>query len=382
MSRRRTRAVIGICAVVTVVALLLGACGGSPAAPSPTVAPAQPAAKPAAQPAASAHSAAKPITLVFSEFEAPGSFWDTKIAKPYFAEIDKRTNGRVKIEAHFGGELASLFEVYEAVSKGTVDMAKILPTMDASKFPVDGMGIFNPVNAKTYRPNRAWLDFYNEFPEAKTQYKYSPLLGYAIMPCSGLATVKNKTITKWEDAKGLKAPGAGPAAESRLKAIGIVPVSINPPDIYMAAKNGMLDVVAVGLISLRDFKWGEVLPNVTLVNINNSPWSYVMSAKAWNSLPPDIQQVFIDLVPWLTDLSDRVQYENEQTALKEFGKEFGTNFIKLSQAELDRWAVVDGPTLDAYIKENITAKGMPGDKMKSEFLRLYQKYGAEEYAFK
>jgi TRAP-type C4-dicarboxylate transport system substrate-binding protein len=261
-------------------------------------------------------------------------------------------------------------------------MAKILPTMSADKFPVDGIGIFSPVNVKTYRPSQAWLELYNEFPEAQAQYKDTPLLGYAFMPCAGLGTIKGKTVTKWEDAKGLKAPGAGPAPESRLKAVGIVPVSIAPPDAYMAFKTGALDIVATSLMTLKDFKWGDVLPNVSLVNINSSPWSYVMSAKAWNSLPPDIQQVFKDLIPWLTELNDKVQYQNEQTALRDFGKEFGTTFITVSQAELDRWAEVDSSTLDAYIRDFVTAKGLPGDKMKSEFLRLYKKYGGAEYAFK
>lgn len=325
---------------------------------------------------------AQAIKLVFSEFEPAGSYWETDIAKPYFAELEKRTNGKIKVEQHYGGELVGLFDVYDAVLKGTVDIAKILPTMFADKFPMDGITIFQPVNIKTYRAGQAWLDLYNEFPDMKAQYKNTPLLGFAPMPCSGLATTSKVKITKWEDCRGLKAPGAGPAPESRQKAVGMVPVSIQPPDCYMGFKTGTLDVIASALMSLKDFGWNDVLPNVTMVNINGGPWSYVISQQAWNKLPSDVQKVMVEMIPWLTELNDRVQYKNEQTALSTFGKAYGTNFITLSQAELDRWAAVDTPTMDAYIAQFVTAKGMPGDKVKSEFLSLHKKYAASQYAFK
>jgi TRAP-type C4-dicarboxylate transport system substrate-binding protein len=326
-------------------------------------------------------TAVKPIKLVFSEFEPAGSYWETEVARPYFAEIEKRTNGKVQIEQHYSGELAGLFDVYDAVLKGTIDIAKILPTMFADKFPMDGIMIFQPVNIKTYRAGQVWLDLYNEFSEMQAQYKDTPLLGFAPMPCSGLYTT-GKEIYKWEDCQGLKAPGAGPAPESRQKAVGIVPMSIAPPDTYMGFKTGTLDCIAAAIQSLEDFGWADVLPTCTMVNINGGPWSYVMSKKAWDSLPADVQQVFKDMIPNLTSINDKLQYTLEQNALSTFPQKYGTKFITLSQAELDRWAAVDTPSMDAYLAEWVTGKGLPGDKLKSEFLRLHKKYAASEYAFK
>jgi TRAP-type C4-dicarboxylate transport system substrate-binding protein len=319
--------------------------------------------------------------MVFTDHEPPGSYWETQVQGPWINEIEERTNGRVKIEAHYGGELVGLFDVYDAVLKGTVDMAKILPTMFADKFPMDGIIIFQPVNIKTYRAGQAWLDLYNKFPDMQAQYEKTPLLGFAPMPCSFLATT-GAEVTKWEDCKGLKAPGAGPAPESRQKAVGIVPVSIEPADCYMGFKTGTLDCLATALMSLRDFGWYDVLTYAVNANINGGPWSYVMNKDTWNSLPADIQKVFIDLIPFVTELNDRVQYENEQTALAEFPEEYGTVINMLSQEELDRWAEVDTPAMDAYLAEFVTANGLPGDELKSEFLSLHEKYAAPEYAFK
>jgi TRAP-type C4-dicarboxylate transport system substrate-binding protein len=118
------------------------------------------------------------------------------------------------------------------------------------------------------------------------------------MPCAGLATT-GKEIYKWEDAEGLKAVGAGPAPESRQAAVGIVPVSVEPPDVYMSFKTGTLDAIASALISLKDFGWADVLPIVSMVNLNGGPRAYVMNKDTRESLPSDIQQVFTDMATWL-----------------------------------------------------------------------------------
>jgi TRAP-type C4-dicarboxylate transport system substrate-binding protein len=319
----------------------------------------------------------KPITLVFNEFEPKGSFWETDLAKPWFDELSKRTNGRVIVDAHWGGEIAGLFDAYDAINKGTVDFGKILPTMDATKFPMDGAMIFGPVNQKNPQTTQMWLDLYNQFPEFQKQYEATPLVGLATMACAGLFTTKNRVVTKMEDVKGFKSPGGGPASESRLKAVGIVPVSLQPSEAYMAFKTGTLDMIAAAMHSPIDFGWADALSNVSVISLNGSPWSYVMNKKTWNSLPPDIQKIMTDMIPWIATLNDQVQAKVDGEARTILTTKYNIKITNISQTELDRWAVVDNPTLDAYIKDYVTAKGLPGDKLKTEFNRLWQKYSTK-----
>jgi TRAP-type C4-dicarboxylate transport system substrate-binding protein len=364
---------ISINLVLIIILGLLGACSSSPnASTSVSSSPLT----------TSSVSSAKPITLVFTEFEAANSFWDTEFARPWFAELEKRTNGRVKVEAHWGGEIAGLFDAYDTIFKGTADFGKILPTFFADKFPMDGAIIYGPVNQTNHRPTQFWLDLYNEFPEMQAPYANTPLLALAPMPCNGTLTTKNRTISKIDDVKGLKFPGAGPAAESRLKAAGIVPVSLQPSETYMAFKTGTLDGIAAALPSVSDFGWGDVLTNCSLVDLNGSPWAYVMNKNTWNNLPPDIQKIMKDMIPWLADLNEKVQYKVDQAARTGLIQKYGLKITELSQAELDKWAAADNPTLDAYIAANVTAKNLPGDKLKSEFYRLWTKYSAPEFAQK
>jgi TRAP-type C4-dicarboxylate transport system substrate-binding protein len=226
---------ISLVLAIVLVLGLLGACGNS----SSTT--------PASSVPSSTTPAAEPITLVFTEFEPANSFWDMEFARPWFAELEKRTNGRVKVEAHWGGEIAGLFDAYDTIVKGTADFGKILPTFYPDKFPMDGALIYGPVNQVNHRPSQLYYDLYTEFPEMQAAYENTPLLALAPMPCNGVLTTKNRVISKMEDMQGLKFPGPGPAAESRLKAAGAVPVSLQPAETYMAFKTGTLDGIAAAL---------------------------------------------------------------------------------------------------------------------------------------
>jgi len=373
--------------IVLIVALALGLLGAcSTPAPVTTTATATATATTTVATTITATATAttviKPITLVFTEFEPKNSFWDKEFAQPWFAELDKRTGGRIKVEAHWGGEIAGLFEAYDTIVKGTADMGKILPTMNAEKFPWDGATLFGYVNQVNYRPSQMWYDLYQQFPEWQQEYANTPMLALTTMPCAGLMTTKNRVVTKLEDAKGLKFPGAGPAAESRLKAAGIVPASLQPSETYMAFKTGTLDGLVAALRSVEDFGWGDVLTNGSLINLNGSPWCYVMNKKTWDSLPADIQKTMKDMIPWLIELNDKVQAKVHKESMASLNAKYGIKITELSKAELDRWAAVDNPTLDAYIAQYVTAKGLPGAKLKSEFDRLWTKYSAPEYQYK
>ena len=61
--------------------------------------------------------ASQPIKLVFSTHESNTGLYYTRFWKPWIDEIEKRTNGKVKIEAHFNGELAGPPDAWDVLVK-------------------------------------------------------------------------------------------------------------------------------------------------------------------------------------------------------------------------------------------------------------------------
>jgi len=139
-SIRSAPGIIVLILILIMVASLV-ACSKPPATSSPA----------ASSPATTTPVAAKPITLVFTSHNNGSGFWAKNVIGPYFREIEKRTNGLVKIEEHWNGELVSLKDAYDAMLRGDVDLAEWFPSMLQGRFPMDDVVSFTQYNSKSSR---------------------------------------------------------------------------------------------------------------------------------------------------------------------------------------------------------------------------------------
>src|SRR6516164_4192270 len=72
----------------------------------------------------SRNAAADPVTLKFSHFLGPQSFFQLDVAEPWAKELEAQTNGAVKIEIHDGtSPLGKVTEQAGNVKDGKVDIA-------------------------------------------------------------------------------------------------------------------------------------------------------------------------------------------------------------------------------------------------------------------
>jgi TRAP-type C4-dicarboxylate transport system substrate-binding protein len=329
---------------------------------------------------AAAIKVTNPITLVLSSHEMPGTIWPKDIFGPYFNEIEKRTGGRVKIEAHWSSELANVMDAYDAAAKGNVDMAQYFPPMVVGRFPMDEILTFSPYNTMCWRPSRVTYELSQMFPEFRAQYKDTKVLWEGATFQPAIATTK-KPIRVLEDCKGLQMLSSGKWAGARWEALGMTPVSLPPSDLYSALQKGILDAKSESMWQLEDWKEGEVERYVSRVQNATPILGIVMNLKKFNSMPADIQKILVDLEPWLCDLNDQVQLQVDKDRITAAIQTYHTEFITIPKDELNRWVKVDQPVLDKYVSE-MQDLGFPATKIKDEFLKLDSKYSANEYAVK
>jgi TRAP-type mannitol/chloroaromatic compound transport system substrate-binding protein len=207
--------------------------------------------------------------------------------------IDVASNGRLKIKVYGGGELVPPFEVFDAVSRGTVEMGH-----DASyyhKGKVDAAQYFTaiPFGLSTLELS-AWLyygDGLDLWTELYAQFNMVPF------PC-GCTGVQmggwfNKEINSPEDLKGLKMriPGMGGEA---LRRAGGTPVTLPGAEIFTSLQTGVIDAaewvgpyndLSSGLHKAARYYyypgWHEP----------GSGLECIINADAWNSLPADLQEI-------------------------------------------------------------------------------------------
>ena len=209
------------------------------------------------------------------------------------ARIEAASAGRLKIKVYGGGELVPAFEVFDAVSRGTVEMGH-----DASYYHKGKVAAAQYFTAIPFGLNyvelNGWL-FYGGGLELWREL-YAPF-DLVPIPCGNTGVQMggwfNKEINSVADLKGLKMriPGLGGEV---LQRAGATPVTMPGSEIFTSLQTGAIDAaewigpyndVAFGLHKAARYYyypgWQEPGPGLeTIVN-----------REAWEALPDDLRAI-------------------------------------------------------------------------------------------
>lgn len=306
-------------------------------------------------PSASAQHGA--VNLRYSTMFPPGHP-HAVLSEQWCKEVEKRTNGRVKVRHYAGSTLTSPQMTYDSILEGVVDIGFCILGYTMGKFPLSE-GLSNPLGfPNSVVATRLMNEYYAKFKPA--EFNNVKVLS---MQATGPGIIHSKKpITKMEDFKGMKIRTFGPTS-AFIANLGATPVAIPMGDAYDALSRGVVDGIYCPYEALTGYKLGEVVKYTT----ENFGSSYTgmhmvaMNKAKWNSLPPDIQKT-IDAVSqeWIEKVArmwDDMDREGKQFALKR-----GNKIITLSKEEDARWAAKAQPLLDDYIRR-MKQKGLPGDEV-------------------
>jgi TRAP-type C4-dicarboxylate transport system substrate-binding protein len=315
----------------------------------------------------------KPVTLIFQSFDPEDSIWGNVLV-PWFNELEKQSGGKIIVETHWNGELVPLPEIYDAVVKGTLDIATQLTTFPAGSFPMEEIGAFTSLNVQIANYSKVAWELHKGFPEMQAAFKSAKVISMLNSWPNPLCTSKKYgPVTTLEQNKGLKEVGFGDWQVQLGAALGRTSVSLMPADTYSAFEKGVADGMQCSITLLRTNKFGEVLPNVTLMAGTLGPWSLLMNLNKFNALPADVQQYINASGDKLADQFDAECLKEYNADLAAFPKQFGTNFVTIPTSEIAKWETVRQPVFDKYVKD-LEAKGLPGTKLMAEWQRLEKQY--------
>ena len=207
--------------------------------------------------------------------------------------IARASGGRLKIKVYGAGELVPAFEVFDAVSRGTVEMGHGAAYYHKGK--VDAAQFFTAVPfGMTSLELNGWLYYGGGMELYREIYEPFNLVPFP----TGNTNVQmggwfNREINSIDDLKGLKMriPGIGGEV---LRRAGGTPVALPGAEIFTSLQTGSIDAtewvgpyndVSFGLHKAAKYYyypgWHEPGPGLeTIVN-----------KEAWASLPPDLQEI-------------------------------------------------------------------------------------------
>ena len=302
--------------------------------------------------------AKKPITLKFAGIN-PVEHSSTVEMKKMAKNIEKETNGEVKVRVFPAGQLGDYTLVYEEITKGTIDMALIpIPTEYEPKHQITLV----PCLAKDYNDvkkifaKNGWL--YNTVDKLHKNLDVV-FLGFQIEGFGGIGSVNKIT-----DPMNPKTPKNMLCRISTMEldkfvldALNYATVTVPYSDLYTALQTGVVEGWYGGAAVHSYQGYRDVLKNYYNFNLFVEAYQLVVSKKSWNKLTPEQQAVIAKDADILCKNSITIAEKEENEYLKKM-KEAGMNVYVYTAEELtpinERVKKVVWPKLDKLLGKELT----------------------------
>ncbi len=263
-------------------------------------------------------------------------------------ELEKRSQGRIKVELFFGGVLGNERELMDLVATGALQGTR--------------GGFFADANAKF---NLFTLPFLVDDWDQAIRLVGSDFMrgvnqgarehGFHI-PATGISqgfrahTNNKRPIKSPEDLKGLKmrVPSQEVYVET-ARAFGANPQEIPYIEVYQALQTGVVDGQDNAPSNIWDFKVHEVSTYLTLSNYATGPDPFMVNLAWFETLPKDLQEIFDTVAEETMALSDRLNREQESEFIKKLSEKLEVN--TLSGAELEPFRVAVGPVYAHFVEK-------------------------------
>ncbi len=295
--------------------------------------------------------------------------WQT-LLKPWYDELERRSGGRIKIEPYFAESLSKINECLNTVKDGMADFTEAV----LSNFP--GQLPFHERSWEIADPTRP-LDhateilhqIEKEFPEVMKEFDGAKLLFTYDFAIGHIIGTKDP-VNSFQDLKGRKILNfGGPIAASRLKALGMVPVSMSPPDGYMALQQGIVDGAVCNYQLLVSRRYGDIIKYMLPINIMGGSVFMAMNQDTYDSLPPDLQKIIDDMSGDYALEKVEAWLEEEYKLLRTYRDKMGGQvhvFTDEEYAEIRRLTL----PCDEEWANTLKSYGLPGDKILARMRQL------------
>lgn len=299
----------------------------------------------------------------------PPTHGQSKAAVAWAKEIERRTNGQIKINVFSGGTLTQADQTFDGVLKGISDLGMSCFAYTRGRFPV--MEVLDlPLGYPNGRvATRVANDFFKKFKPKELEgvkvlyiHAHGPGLLHTIKPVRSL-----------QDLKGMKIRSTGLSAKV-VETLGAVPVAMPQGGTYEALQKGVVDGTFTPIETLKGWKQGEVIKYTTEASgIGYTTAMFVvMNLKKWNALPKDIQNIFEEVSGQWIDVHGKAWDQLDQEG-RQYTLSLGNKIIPLSKEENARWKKAVSPIISEHIKTT-NAKGLPGQQAVKEVDMLIKKY--------
>lgn len=275
------------------------------------------------------------LGTVFFESHHYNSY--TPAIEKFIEMVDERTDGKIKITPYFNSTLGGDQELFQSVSAGELEvfygalLAGADPRFGIWNLPFlfrdhDHIAqlLANP-EGEFFKLTQEWLKDHNVY-----------LIASGIGSFRGLVNNGHQVVTP-DDVKGLKLRTMEtPIATTFWNSLGEA-IALPADEIYMSLETKMADGLEFHPAGVHLVKLYEVADYFTDINwwANNAA-NIMISAKAWEALPKDLQKIVEEAAWEAMELQGELEIRDHEKAIDEM-EELGVQVHRLTPEERQLW---------------------------------------------
>lgn len=267
-------------------------------------------------------------------------------------EVEKTSNGDLKVEIYDSAQLYKDKEVPQAVGSGAIEMGVASLTRFAGTIPA--VDIF-------YVP----FMFNNDEMVRKATSPDSPVRG----PIDAAILETGARVLWWQayggavmlgkgapirtpaDMKGKKVRVFGKTLGKFVEALGGAPTLISGSEQFLAYQRGTVDAGMTGISGVKSRKLYQVMDSVTVTNHADIEFLVLVNEVFWQGLT-EAQRTLIAAAARKAEIAVRDDMARIEAEAYADAAANGMTIVKLTPEEVETWRAASAPVLESYLAES------------------------------
>lgn len=290
----------------------------------------------------------------------------------YLKRVEELTKGRVKFERYWADSLVPQREILYGLETGLIDLGYLTPAMYPSRLPLININNLPTTHSSSYVFFMAMRDLIEQVPAVKDELTRAGVRYLTNSSFPAYYPLTRQPLTSVEGFKGRKIRALGVQLEL-VKALGAAAVALPTPQVYDALDKGTIDGAIYPLPIIVDFGFYGAAKYLWKLPIASNVSIIVISLKAWNKLPAEVQNAMTQ-----AEKEHQIAYHRilELEGMEKAYTKLKAEGVTIREATEEEKAALRGPNQQIWTKwvDEMEGKGLPGRKVAEIYQGLLDKY--------
>lgn len=286
-------------------------------------------------------SSATAQTTLNLNSQMPESAPASSVDRWFADEVERRTDGELKIRIFYSGTLGAPLESLTLMREGAIDMAVASPGYFSSDIPFTALPNSLPMSLFSVNQARVLMNrLMSEVPELAAEQERNGVRALFFHNLNPYYLLSKEPILSVEDLDGKRIRSWGSDFPRFVSAAGGVPVTLGLSEIYEAMSSGAVDVVPFSYDYIQTYRLDEVADHITTAPVHIAITAPIwISTTAWDRLSSEHQDVMLEVADEARERDYQATLEAGEDA-RQFLEENGIEFHEFPEEEMKKLRAV------------------------------------------